>query len=792
MAQSAPSFRIFVDGCDTYYGRFIVSTFRKEGHTVIGVPSDPSLAIPKSARKGESDSNRDGDGFATAEDETGELTKRSLTTKDLIPPKSPMPIGTAPTPLIRMSLASNAGRKTEINSARPGSRNIPPTKPSPGKIQTQGSGDLSDAVDMTPHEYLPKGNALQYASVLATCDVVVLSLLENASRAADIFSVLEKCELTNSCHTIVLSSFMTWAKTPVDTDSGSDPITESEFRRRQPHSGFKWQYDGEKVFSRNKNKNIKVNVLTCGLLYGCGEEVLQGFFKESWTHGRVTCIGGGTNKFPTIHVRDLATIVNEVVKRKPMDPYIFACDESADTFKDKLMALASATQAKVEEIAFEDAIMLSDWHLQDLDRVHLNVDHMSLIVPEWDMKWRYKKGFSTQVIQVIQEFKMVHGVSPLKIMIRGPPSSGKSLLGNQLSQFYGIPHLHIAGVISSILESDCDIAVEAKKYLEELSHKPVSGKHAPPSNRLPDDILVKIYKERMKWRDCALYGFVLDGFPKTIAQANSLFTDSSISEEGPKPVEIHTENPSRVPSHVILLDATIEKLKEFLPSTEGWGTPAPSHSNDEGLARRMAAYQQTVPDKVNPMAYFNDKDLPIVNVDAFQDMSRVITSLSGLIGPKRGFSSPSPPMTMSLLHTQADEADDITIEGPLTRQSSRPTARMNEGSITSRSEKSPLPASQSAAQLATAGEDELLKSLAVPLQQYLIETVLPVVADALVYISQERPEYPVRTLADMIMRARRRRERERKFHQRHEKDMTTLKFVHSFNSQNTRRHLMGS
>ena len=101
----------------------------------------------------------------------------------------------------------------------------------------------------------------------------------------------------------------------------------------------------------------------------------------------------------------------------------------------------------------------------------------------------------------------------VKLVLLGPPGSGKGTQGILLSKFYGIPQI-----------STGDMLREAVAEGSELG-KRVQG-HLTKGQLVPDDVIISIVEERVSRPDCA-QGFILDGFPRTVDQARAIERDLS-------------------------------------------------------------------------------------------------------------------------------------------------------------------------------------------------------------------------------------------------------------------------
>lgn len=96
----------------------------------------------------------------------------------------------------------------------------------------------------------------------------------------------------------------------------------------------------------------------------------------------------------------------------------------------------------------------------------------------------------------------------LKLIIFGPPSAGKGTQAQRLSQRYGIPQIATGDLLREAVAKQTPLGVEIKSYLD--------------SGRLgPDDLIVQLISDRVSKPDCAS-GYILDGFPRTMDQAEEL------------------------------------------------------------------------------------------------------------------------------------------------------------------------------------------------------------------------------------------------------------------------------
>ncbi|WP_054965514.1 adenylate kinase [Thiohalorhabdus denitrificans] len=94
------------------------------------------------------------------------------------------------------------------------------------------------------------------------------------------------------------------------------------------------------------------------------------------------------------------------------------------------------------------------------------------------------------------------------MVLLGPPGAGKGTQGQMLSQRLGIPQIATGDILRNAVANGTDIGLKAKSYMD-------------AGDLVPDEIMVEIIRERLQEPD-AQQGYILDGFPRTVAQAEAL------------------------------------------------------------------------------------------------------------------------------------------------------------------------------------------------------------------------------------------------------------------------------
>ena len=99
-------------------------------------------------------------------------------------------------------------------------------------------------------------------------------------------------------------------------------------------------------------------------------------------------------------------------------------------------------------------------------------------------------------------------LAKIKIILLGLPGVGKGTYAKRISKIYNIPQISKGDMFRDAIKNRTKIGLLAKTYIDK-------------GNLVPDDVTIKIVEQRLKKDDCK-NGFMLDGFPRTIAQAEAL------------------------------------------------------------------------------------------------------------------------------------------------------------------------------------------------------------------------------------------------------------------------------
>jgi adenylate kinase len=152
-------------------------------------------------------------------------------------------------------------------------------------------------------------------------------------------------------------------------------------------------------------------------------------------------------------------------------------------------------------------------------------------------------------------------------VVLGPQGSGKGTQAKKIAATYGIPHIATGDMVREMMQRPTELGAELREVYER-------------GDLVGDDLMIRLIRDRLDRGD-TLPGFVLDGFPRTLVQAEAL--DDLMSELG-RPIDVVFE--FQVPDRQQLFDRLLKRAREENRSDD---TP-------EAMQRRLELYDiETAP-----------------------------------------------------------------------------------------------------------------------------------------------------------------------------------------------------
>ena len=160
----------------------------------------------------------------------------------------------------------------------------------------------------------------------------------------------------------------------------------------------------------------------------------------------------------------------------------------------------------------------------------------------------------------------------MRLILLGPPGAGKGTQSQRLVEKHGIVQLSTGDMLRAAIKAQTQVGLKAKDIMSR-------------GELVPDEVVVGIISERLD-QDDAKNGFVLDGFPRTIAQAEAL--DALLDG---KAQELDAVIELQVDEGIL-----VQRIQNRLEQMQARGEPARPDDNPEAVAIRLNAFrQQTAP-----------------------------------------------------------------------------------------------------------------------------------------------------------------------------------------------------
>lgn len=213
----------------------------------------------------------------------------------------------------------------------------------------------------------------------------------------------------------------------------------------------------------------------------------------------------------------------------------------------------------------------------------------------------------------------------MKIIMLGAPGAGKGTQAKMIAEKYSIPHVSTGDIFRANIKEQTELGMEAKKYMDQ-------------GLLVPDELTVKILLDRVAKDDCK-NGYVLDGFPRTIPQAEVL--DKAVSELNESidfaiNVDVKDENIVKRMSgrRACLKCGATYHIEHIPPKQEGicdkCGSELVLRDDDkpETVQKRLNVYHE----QTQPLIDYYSKKGILKEVDGSQDMKDVFNAIVAILG----------------------------------------------------------------------------------------------------------------------------------------------------------------
>lgn len=213
----------------------------------------------------------------------------------------------------------------------------------------------------------------------------------------------------------------------------------------------------------------------------------------------------------------------------------------------------------------------------------------------------------------------------MRIIMLGAPGAGKGTQAIKISKEYAVPHISTGDIFRANIKNETDLGKKAKVYMDQ-------------GLLVPDELVVDLVVDRVNQEDCS-NGYVLDGFPRTIPQAEAL--DAALAAMGQKVdfainVDVPDENIVRRMSgrracvncgatyHIVYAPTKEENICDSCQGT----LILREDDKPETVQKRLNVYHEQTQPLID---YYTAKEI-LVDVDGTMDIEDVFAAIKKVLG----------------------------------------------------------------------------------------------------------------------------------------------------------------
>jgi adenylate kinase len=193
------------------------------------------------------------------------------------------------------------------------------------------------------------------------------------------------------------------------------------------------------------------------------------------------------------------------------------------------------------------------------------------------------------------------------VVLFGPPAAGKGTQAKRIHQKYGVAHLSTGDMLRAAMQAGTEVGKKAQPIVD-------SGK------LVPDEIMIDLIAERTAEGDCKM-GFVLDGFPRTVAQAKAL--DAMLAGK------------KLAVGHVIVMDVDqaelTKRVETRVAETRARGEAVRKDDDLDTFKRRLGVYNE----QTAPILPYYEAQGKIRRVDGMRPIEGVAAQIDAVLSDEK-------------------------------------------------------------------------------------------------------------------------------------------------------------
>jgi adenylate kinase len=196
----------------------------------------------------------------------------------------------------------------------------------------------------------------------------------------------------------------------------------------------------------------------------------------------------------------------------------------------------------------------------------------------------------------------------MRLILLGPPGAGKGTQAQRIVEKHGIPQLSTGDMLRAAVAAGTEVGLRAKAVMD-------------AGGLVSDDIVNQIVAERVQDADCQK-GFILDGYPRTVPQAQALADNlASKNQALDAVIELKVDE-----------DRLMERIEKRVAETVAAGGAVRKDDNPEAFRKRLVEYRE----KTAPLSSFYAEQGQLKVLDGMKPIDEVTAAIEAILAGQAG------------------------------------------------------------------------------------------------------------------------------------------------------------